>query len=233
MAFRDAEGFQEILFALERFGTALTGQYGALHDYRDDITKFAARSSPLAEDVPLEHRGYHKSATTLYKRVEKARNDALHQGAVARTLTADATELALILEDALMINSEKVADYMVRQPVCAYDWQPISFLRQQMLSHQFSYLPLFSDRKRIWQLITDGIIAKFLQNRTERNKRLAMTVAQATELPDFQPIDAKLCYVETSVAEIVDCVQQGKPVLVVDKEDYTRLVGIITSFDLM
>ena len=234
MAFRDAEGFQEILFALERFGTTCTHKYGTLHVYQDKITKFAARS-PLAEVVPLKHRGYHKSAKTLYKRVEKARNDALHQGAVARTLTADATELALILEDALMIDSEKVADYMVRQPVCAYDWQPISFLRQQMLSNQFSYLPLLSKREGTlgtWQLITDGIMAKFLRNQAKRKDRLAMTVTEATKL-DLRPIDAKWCDDETSVAEILTDVEQGKPVLVVDKKDHTILVGIITAFDLM
>ena len=79
----------------------------------------------------------------LWVRLElkDGRNDALHQGACARHLANHAVQLALVLEDALMPSEPKVSDFMVRDAICAAHWQPISFVRQQMLANSFSYLP--------------------------------------------------------------------------------------------
>jgi hypothetical protein len=68
----------------------------------------------------------------------------LHQGAFARRLTGHAIELSLVLEDALRrsLDSPVVGDYMVRGPICAEPWQPISFIRQRMLANSFSFLTL-------------------------------------------------------------------------------------------
>jgi hypothetical protein len=56
-------------------------------------------------------------------------------------LTTHAFQVALILEDALMTDMKMVSQYMVRDVVCAQSWQPISFVRQQMLAYSYSYLP--------------------------------------------------------------------------------------------
>ena len=93
-AFRDAEAYQEILFAIERFGSALSGETRALGRYRKWIVPMA-KISPLAEDIPTKHRDWHVPFPTLYDAVKDARNDALHQGASARHLTAHATQIAL------------------------------------------------------------------------------------------------------------------------------------------
>ena len=74
-------------------------------------------------------------------------NDALHQGAFARHLTIHAIDLALILEDALRSFEEpRVSDYMVRNPLFAELWQPIGFIRQQMLANSFSFLPVLKGK---------------------------------------------------------------------------------------
>ena len=128
-ALRDAEAYQEVLFSIERFGSTLTGKIGNLGLYSDAIVD-RARASPLAEDIPYKHRNWHVPFPALYEVVRDARNDALHQGASARHLTMHATQLVLVLEDALNEQATNVGDYMVRDPLCAYPWQPISLVRQ-------------------------------------------------------------------------------------------------------
>ena len=49
-ALHDAEAYQEVLFSIERFGSALTKTVGNLGTYRDCIIA-AAKVSPLAEDI--------------------------------------------------------------------------------------------------------------------------------------------------------------------------------------
>src|SRR6516165_2504092 len=97
---RDAEAFEEILFVLEHLGIQLTGKIGNLWEYRDAITQCALQS-PLALEIPTICKGWHTPFEGLYDLVRYGRNDALHQGALARHLTVCAIELATILEDAL------------------------------------------------------------------------------------------------------------------------------------
>ena len=80
-----------------------------------------------------------------------------------------------------MTGSEKVGDYMVRDPVCAYLWQPISFIRQQMLAHSFSYLPVYVEVDPAWKLVSDLLIAKYLRSISDddRKTRLAKSLQEA------------------------------------------------------
>jgi hypothetical protein len=94
--------------------------------------------------------------------VQAARNEALHQGASARHLTQHCIELALVLEDALVNDATIVADYMVKAPLCAYSWQPLSFVRQQMLANSFSHLPI-RDADGKWYLLSDAAVASALR----------------------------------------------------------------------
>jgi len=57
-------------------------------------------------------------------------------------LTTNAVELSIVLEEAIMNGYDRVGDFMVRNTVCAYLWQPLSFIRQTMLANSFSYLPV-------------------------------------------------------------------------------------------
>jgi hypothetical protein len=162
-ALLNTESFQELLFVVERFGFLLTKNPKAtgLGDYKDAVETFAVKHSALATEIM---RAWHTPFSDLYTLVSKARNDALHQGAFARNLTKHAVQLALILEDALMDSLLTVNDYMVRNPICAYHWQPISFVRQQLLENSFSYLPVFINDG--WNLISDHSVALYLRSGT-------------------------------------------------------------------
>ncbi len=127
VALEDAEAFEQIVFVLEHIGVFLTRRVKDLGTYRLDITTEALKS-PLAEEIPTQLLDWHTPFATLYELVQQGRNDALHQGAFARHLTNHAVELALVLEDALMVNAVAARDFMVKDPVCALLWQPINII---------------------------------------------------------------------------------------------------------
>ncbi len=169
----------------------------------------------------------------LYDLVQDARNDALHQGAFARHLTIHAIGLALILEDALRSSEEpRVSDYMVRNPVFAELWQPIGFIRQQMLANSFSFLPVLKGEN--WCLLSDREVAIYLRtssSNSERKRRLAMPLDKT---PMNLPI-AECVKEETSLQDAIKALKDA-PLLVCGESgpgNSKRLFGIVTAFDLL
>jgi len=230
-ALQDAEGFQEIIFVVERFGAYLIGKIKDLGKYGEAIER-EAMSSPLADAIPVQHNSWHSKFSTIYEFARDARNDALHQGAFARHLTNSVIQLALILEDALMSKASTVGEFMVREPICASSWQPLSFIRQQMLKNSYSYLPLLSenDGQPCWLLVSDYLVAQYLR-KGDRKTRLAKTLMSAKK-DGLELGPADTCFADTSVVDALE-MSKGKPVIVIDKEHPERLVGIVTSFNFL
>jgi hypothetical protein len=229
-ALRDSEAFSEVLFAVERLGSLSTGTTGSLRDYRQAL-HVLARRSPLSEEVAKVRADLHTPFIRLYSIVQAARNEALHQGASARHLTQHCIELALVLEDALVNDATIVADYMVKAPVCAYFWQPLSFVRQQMLANSFSHLPIREDSD--WYLLSDAAVALVLrgaQGVNERNRRLAASVAIAKRIYGLHLIQARTVRPTTLVIEVLSGGTES-PALVTDESG--ELLGIVTAFDLL
>jgi hypothetical protein len=140
VALKDAEAFEQLLFVFERLGVYLTGSIKNLGGYADALGRVAS-NSPMAQLIPKDLPDWHAPFSTLYEIVKTARNEALHEGSYARHLTKNAVELSMILEDALMVEAFCARNFMVRDPVCAYMWQPISAIRRAMLVNSFSFLP--------------------------------------------------------------------------------------------
>ena len=135
-ALKDAEGYQQILFVLERLGAYLleqeyTGKLclkrkrpekrvdSTMWRFRCHIITLVERYHSFQGKPPDDD---HIAFDSLYDMVRRARNDALHQGAVARSLTSHSVQLSLMLEDVLMCasRSEQIKDYMIRRnPVYA------------------------------------------------------------------------------------------------------------------
>jgi predicted RNase H-like HicB family nuclease/CBS domain-containing protein len=237
-AFQDSESFSEILFAIERLGSYLIGEISTLDDYRSCIQTLA-KNSPLAEEIPKEHPNSHIKIDRLYELVMQARNDALHQGAYARHLTSRSIELSLVLEDALMSNGKLVRDYMIINPVCADLWQPLSFIRQQMLANSFSFLPV-RDSDKCWNLVSDQALAQYLRvKKAERDKRMAQTLEKALgETKSVSTLNLEKDVITVKATEGIDEVMQKIsnhcPILVtIDGTKTGELIGILTSFDLL
>jgi hypothetical protein len=233
VALRDAEAFQEIVFVLERLGAFLSKKRRNLGKYLPPIKEQAARS-PMAEEVPKELPHFHQQFDVKYEIVREARNAALHEGALARHLTANAVELSLILEEAIMSECHQVSDFMVRNPVCAFAWQPLSFIRQTMLANSFSYLPvpLKKDGKTDWRLISDFRLAQYLRKNGKVEKSgLIQRLQEAVKSGDIELHSAKTCGPRDRI-EVLLRTSDGLPTLVLSP-DNNELLGILTSFDLL
>lgn len=238
VALKDAEAFEPVVHVLERMGRFLKGvtsEVPALAVLKKDINPLAL-CSPLAECVPDEWPELHLNFTTLYELVKDGRNSAVHEGALARHLTGHAVELSIILEHALMDGLKKVKHFMVKNPVCAEMWQPVSFIRQMMLSNSFSYLPVLDEkgRKAAWRIVSDLELARYLQSatsKTDLRKHLTRPLRDAVDAKDVRLLKAPTCNPDEEVSKALKG-WKGVPVLVTS-EHSGAVLGILTPFDLL
>jgi len=232
VALGNAEDFSEILFVIERFGVQVTNSVSNMHAYSERIAQIASQS-PLAMGHCVPTQGWQVDFRQLYELVKDARNDALHTGAYARHLTGCSIELALVLEDALMSNLTVVRDFMVKNPVVTFGWQPLAIIRQSMLANSFSYLP-YSDSMKKWNWISDFELAKCLRSaptKARRKELLALPLEEAVSVGSISPLKAQVCYPDDQVVDVLDR-SSGSPILVLDKTA-NEVIGIITPFDVL
>ncbi len=231
-ALRDAEAFPDIVFVLERLGAYLIGRLGDMGQYCNEIAGIAAHS-PMAVDIPAKVPHFHQRFDAKYDIVRNARNSALHQGAFARHLTSNAVELSLVVEEGIMRGHYQVGDFMVGSPVCAYLWQPLSFIRQTMLVNSFSFLPVppAGEREANWRLVSDFRLAQYLRVDGDVSKeRLAQKLEQAVESGQLELHAADTCNTEDDIKMVLGK-SNGLPAVVLSPEK--QLMGILTPFDLL
>ena len=239
-ALKDAEGYQQILFVLERMGAYLLKKKGDLGKYQPYISSLVKKHRPSFLGPSDD---YHINFDRLYKMVREGRNDALHQGAVARIMTSHSVQLSMMLEDTLMViaKPEKIGEYMVTHPVCAYEWQPISFIRQIMLENSFSHIPFY--RKEQWHVISDLDVATIRHKEEldgrDQSKRLMDTLKCCIDSKKITLREARTVSPDRSVCDVLKCAGDqecaggnGWPVLV-KRDDCKELLGIVTPYDLM
>jgi hypothetical protein len=226
---RDAEAFPELLFAFERLGALATKASAVLANIERPFWRLHP-AHPWRD-----HSAYSSTAESLFELVRRGRNEALHQGFFARHLAAHAVELSLIVEDGLVNGAERIGDLMVRTPVRAETWHPVSHVRHEMLLNSFSYLPLLADGTwslaKGWYLVSDLGISRFLRSAggREREDRLLCSVQEATTKGlALEP--AQIVRPDDSVSEVLESTN-GRPFLVIEGDE--RLVGIATPFDLL
>ena len=238
---KSPEEYPRILFAIERFGAYLTDNHdGGLKDYESCIVKFVNRHHSLHKRMPCTRKDYHAKCGTLFRIMMTERNSALHKGSFVKILISHLIELSLMLEDALMtIMADQIKNYMTRNPICAYPWQPISFIRQKMLENSFSYIPVHMEKpgknKKKWFLISDYAIAEYLRIATQkddREKLLSRTLKSAVaSKPRLLTKKAVIVPPTETVQEALGCAK-GRPILV-KRKGCPELLGIATPFDLM
>lgn len=232
---KDSEAFDEVVLVLERLGRYLMGKREiGLGKYEQTLTSIA-KCSPLADAIPAQYTEYHIRFVTLFDLLKEARNSAVHEGAVARHLSANAIEVALVLEDALMVNSRTVGDFMVRNPSVALPWQPLSMIRQVMLSHSFSYLPVRTQAQGgQWQVVADFELARFFREASgtsERHARMATSLGDGVRSGQVQLRAVTCVGALTRIEEVLGKID-ALPVLVIGSSD-AELIGILTAFDLL
>lgn len=230
-AMKDSEAFSDMIVAIEQLGSRLTpGHKRGLGAYIGNLRKLAEQS-PLAEEISNNHRCLATPFGTLCDLVRVARNDAVHNGAFARRLTDHAVDLGIVLEDALSIDLKEVSDFMVRHPIVAEPWHPLSFIRQTMLKYSFSFLPVRLKQQGEWHLVADYKLAACLwADKEKRNERLAISLERAMSEDLISTCPATICQPSKLVADIAG-ETRASPVLVVDSE--SNIIGIVSAFDLL
>ena len=233
---RVAEEYRAVVRVIEAFGRYLHGPGGrpGMGGFEDDIKKWYPGGTTAWE----RRVDGGPSTKTLYRRVREMRNAEVHEGAAARTLTAQAVELALRLEDAMSetCNAMTVADYMVTSPVVAERWQSVSWVRREMLEGGFSAVPLRYEEQ--WWLITDTALVQYLSKcaRNTASDRLEDALVKKPEgcklrLHEASTVRPALC-AKSFVAEKLDA---AEPVFLVVDEDEgdSRLHGVVAAHDLL
>jgi CBS domain-containing protein len=136
-----------------------------------------------------------------------------------------------------MMEKNKIRDFMVHDPMVALSWQPISFVREQMLTNGYSFIPIQLLRKSrsYWGLISEYAIAKYLrhdQDEKERKRRLTATVDQAIKSEGLEIAEAEVCSPTDSIYDVLRRLN-NMPILVIDASHPDKLIGIVTAFDFM
>ena len=245
----NAENYQELLFVLERLGTHLAGP--AICSVKDvglaaakpcimELVKHGA----LRRERPAASGTGELCAGELYDLVRNARNDAMHEGAFARNLAVHLVQLGVMLEDALVNKADgrKAKHYMMREPITAEPWEPIAFVRQKMLVHSFSHLPVRIDGS--WKIVSDHGIAVYLWQPGDGacvKEKLQQQLDCAVKEGTLKVRCAVVVKPEDVMREVVQdrerYIREGYPILVKadikDESENPLLVGILTPFDLL
>jgi CBS domain-containing protein len=220
LVLRDAEAFHEAATTLEYVGQVSCGQIrNGLGYYKKEIVDLAVKTK--RHDAP--------EVGKLFEVVREARNKAVHVGSFARHLNSRLIELILILEEAIMSGMREVQDLMVRNPVVAEAWQLVAHVRNTMLANSFSTLPIRANGG--WMIVTDTAVMRLIQL-ADRDVKLGMTVLQAVDGGMVKLAPAICVRPNSPISEVVGKMNH-LPILVTDATDESRLMGIITPFDLL
>ena len=132
-----------------------------------------------------------------------------------------------------MAVASTVSQFMVRNVVDAKTWHPVSYIRQQMLTHAFSYLPiLHSDG---WKLVPEYSVARLLRSapsNNERKRRLATTISSTIAENNLELLVADIVHPETPIAKVLPVIHE-RPVLVVERKYPDALAGLLTASDIL
>jgi hypothetical protein len=119
---------------------------------------------------------------------------------------------------------------MVRNVIRAEEWQPISFIRQQMLANSFSFLPVETGRR--WCLVSDLEIVTFLGADEEQRKQQLAKTLKASGM-SLEP--ARLCTSGTPLSRALEIFGDDQRPLVVclDSSGQSPIAGFLTPFDVL
>ena len=225
----DAEGYVAVAIVVEQLGAAL-GAGGGMAAAKEKIVKCLF---PKGTDWREGQKGS-PSLDAAYERVRRARNIAVHEGAMSRAVAACAIHLTIGLEVALMkaANTHAAHVWMVPNPTVAHPWMTVAQVRSALLAGGFSALPIWW--QGAWHLVRDIDVVAYLKRAGGGGARLQDVVGTGTD-PDLH-LQAKPLVIEPERnVETLDAAdwKSGEPVLVVCEEAPERLLGVLTPHDLL
>ena len=231
----DAEGYVAVAIAVEQLGAAL----GAKKTGMDAAMKVIVKAlSPLSDGWAHGHNGS-PSLNAACHRVRKARNVAVHEGAMSRAVAAHAIDLTIGLEIALMTAADTHATHawMVPHPTVAHPWMTVAQVRGALLAGGFSALPI--QWNGTWCLVHDIDVVAYLRQAPEdykQKKRLQDVAGTKDQMLPLHP-PPLVCHPGDDVRKLdLSLLRGGLPALVVcgsSDSDPGCLLGVLTSHDLL
>ena len=240
LALLNSEDFTPLLHTLETFGGFLNSlsnddRTEGLYNLKPYLKDFIS-DSPYLDQMPRDYPVHHSEFEFLYDYVKDTRNEFAHKGVYARQKTRFILELCLIFETKLNQLEMKASNYAVTGATIAELWQPLGFIRKEMLINSYSYIPVYYQGK--WHLISDYNLARYLRDtntKNEKKKRESETVEIACNQKNREKYlkleSAHTFYPEEEIS--VEEINSTKPILVVDRSDSKKLYGLFTGFDLL
>ena len=229
----DAEGYVAVAIAVEQLGAAL-GAKGGMAAAKERIVKCLF---PKDTDWREGQKGSH-SLDAAYERVRRARNIAVHEGAISRAVATHAIDLTIGLEVALMnaVDTDAAQAWMVPDPTVAHPWMTVAQVRSALLAGGFSALPIWW--KDAWHLVRDIDVVVYL---IQAGKDMAKTKVRLQDavgtgaVPKLHLQPAPLVISpETNVKTLgVAGWKSEVPALVVWRDNPKRLLGVLTPHDLL
>ncbi len=131
----------------------------------------------------------------------------------------------------MTIDCTTVADFMVKDVIQAELWQPLAFLRQQMLKNSFSYLPLWNLNQG-WRPVSDHSLAVALRRKGKREDLLGMTLEKAIADCIINPPEARLVKPDEEIQDVLNLLND-RPILIQHPNKQDEIMGIVTAFDLL
>lgn len=228
-ALADAEGFQQMCFAIEALGKRLNPNAQGLGHCQVELKALAAEAGFL--DATGEIEGSGKRFDAVFIALKDARDDIAHTGAYARHVAVEGVVLCLVLEDALTYKRITVGDFMVSNPVGIQPWQSVGYARQLMLLNSFSYLPMWDGTS--WWLLSDMAVAKYLRGGKPVRGKKSMSITDA-KTNGLILTKASTVNVRDAVTNLLEELEQpGLWLVVQDDFPVGHLVGVLSPFELM
>ena len=227
----DAEGYVAVAIAVEQLAAALGAKGGACAAWNVIV-------DTLSLDGDWTGDGGAPSLGSAYYRVRRARNIAVHEGAMSRAVATHAIDLTIGLEVALMnaVDTDAAQAWMVPDPTVAHPWMTVAQVRSALLAGGFSALPIWW--KDAWHLVRDIDVVVYL---IQAGKDMAKTKVRLQDavgtgaVPKLHLQPAPLVISpETNVKTLgVAGWKSEVPALVVCRDNPKRLLGVLTPHDLL
>jgi hypothetical protein len=222
----DAEGADAAIFAIEHVGRFVYGDEKPLETIGGALSWWVTR------------RLGHSRVTQFNKKLDllrRGRNDRMHKGFAARSLTRDAVAVVMMLEEALMFDWSKyqATDLMTPAPTTAKLWMTFGNVRDVLVENAFSQVPIFFDGT--WAVVSERTVARAALIARKRGDDL-----RNLRLEDSLPWDGstmlakELLVVVPTVAPdaLVLDLDMGSGCVLVVRQNSQELLGIVTPSDI-
>jgi hypothetical protein len=229
IALADAEGWQSLIFAFERLAKFLT---------RDQLVTIGEPEASKAFKLVVgrAHAGKlvdHDAFRLLLEQVVAGRNSEFHGGAAARRFAKHCVEFSFLLEEGLSNIMNKNLGSVMSSPVVGIElWRMLADLRRLMLENSYTWIPLKTSEG--WKVVSDHALVSYLSVHQDALK--TQTVEQALFSDGLKVANLQLFRAKTEIRNetLMKALASG-PVLVCEGEELNdnRIVGIVTSFDLL